>query len=271
MKRVTSGENPTVKRFLKVIGRPERSAPAQGQMEGIALAEGPRVLEMALRAGIRPTHALVTAEFASRRENSLLVDTLLDRGTYVVVVEGKALKRLSQTVTPQGIIALCRVKASALSPLPEEPVVCVDGVQDPGNMGTIIRVVDAAGFSRVVVLKGSVNPYNPKSIRASAGSIFNVEISFGEVEEVVEIANSEGRVVVGTDLKGDMDLYEYMPAGRELVVFGNETAGISQAIRAQAKVLLRIPLYGKAESLNVAASAAVLLYEWRRRMQGAKP
>ena len=266
MKRVSSGENPTVKRLLKVINKPERFAPRYGVQAGEVIVEGPRVIEMALQAGIKITHVAVTEEFTGSNENTILLDRLLGLGVYTVVLEKNALKRLSQTVTPQGIIALCRVGASEMTELPDEPVVVVDRIQDPGNMGTLIRTTDAAGFKMAVVLKGSVSPYNPKSIRASAGSVFNLKIAFTTAEELLLLASSENRRVVGTDLNGDAGLYDYKPQGRELVVFGNETRGISEEIKRASEVLLRIPIYGKAESLNVGCSAAVFLYELRQRL-----
>ncbi len=268
MKRVSSGENPTVKRFLKIIHRPEKFAPRYGVQEGEVVVEGPRVIDMAVSAGVRITHVAVTEEFIGRAENSPLMDRLLGAGVYTVVLEKNALKRLSQTVTPQGIIALCRVRASALKGLPYEPVVVVDGVQDPGNLGTLLRATDAAGFKMAVMLKGTVSPYNPKSVRASAGSVFNLRIAFATVEELLKVRDSEKRRIVGTDLKAEISLYDYTPFGRELVVFGNETMGISDGIKRASDVLIKIPVYGRAESLNVGSASAVLLYELRRRLYG---
>ncbi len=268
MKEIFSGENPTVKKFAKIISKPEKYAPHYGVKEGEIVVEGPRVIEMALQARVKVTHVAVTEEFISREENSLLVDRLLDSGAYTVVLKQNALKRLSQTVTPQGIIALCRVRVSELTVPTGGPVVVVDRIRDPGNMGTLLRTTDAAGFKMAIVLKGSVSPYNPKSIRASAGSIFNLDIAFSTAEELISLSSSNNYRIVGADLKGNTSIYDFRPDGRELVVFGNETGGISDEIRKAAEVLVRIPIYGKAESLNVGCSAAVFLYELRRRLSG---
>lgn len=266
MKRVTSEENPTVKRFLKILKKTERYAPSVKQPEGEVVAEGPRVVEMALERGIRISYCLVTNEFISDESYSNLMDELLKRKVHVVVLEQKALKKVSDTVTPQGIVAICKVKAYDRKAVSGNLVTVVDRVQDPGNMGSIVRVSDAVGIDTVMVVKGSVSPYNAKAIRASAGSIFNVNIVFCTSEDLLDISMERGYYLVGTDMRAATSVYEFKPPGPVMVVFGNETHGICDEIRKELKALIKVPIYGKAESLNVGSSAAVVLYELRRRL-----
>ncbi len=268
MKRISSEENPTIKRFLKILKKPEKFAPSIKQPEGEVIAEGPRVVEMALQRGIRIGYTLVTNQFISDERNSNLMDRLLQRKVQVIVVEHKALKRVSDTVTPQGIVAICKVKASTLADTEGDLVVVVDRVQDPGNMGSIIRVSDAVGVGSVVVIKGSVSPFNTKSIRASAGSVFNLKICFCTIEELLDFSKKRGYKLVGTDIGAELSVYDFNPAGAMMVAFGNETHGISEEIRKEAGALIKVPIYGKAESLNVGSSAAVVLYELRRKLAG---
>ena len=186
----------------------------------------------------------------------------------VVVVTDRIAAALSDTVTPQGVIAVVR-------PAPLDPgavladarlVVVLDRVGDPGNAGTAIRTADAAGADAVVLTSGSVDPHNGKCIRSSAGSVFAVPVLTGlEPAAALALAAGSGaRTTIATTLDADEDLDALIDsgalAGPTAWVFGSEAHGLDPALAAAADRRVRIPMYGGAESLNLAASVAVCLY-----------
>jgi RNA methyltransferase, TrmH family len=175
---------------------------------------------------------------------------------------------LAQTVTPQGVVAVCRVLdvslERCLAGSPALLAVCAN-VRDPGNAGTLLRVADAAGADAVLLAGSSVDPYNGKCVRASAGSLFHVPLAAGvDVEEAVSGARSVGLRVLAADGAGAVDLHEAeargLLAGPTAWMFGNEAWGLPADVAARADAVVRVPIYGRAESLNLATAAAVCLY-----------
>jgi TrmH family RNA methyltransferase len=170
---------------------------------------------------------------------------------------------LSETVTPQGLVAVCRIRTPALSDVlassPQLLAVLVEP-NDPGNVGTIVRTADAAGAD-AVVLDGGVDPYNGKSVRSSAGSVFHLPIVPGSVADVLA---AEHITTFATSADGADDLDDLITRGAlgapSAWLFGSEAHGLRGEIRERADHIVRIPIYGRAESLNLAAAAAVCLY-----------
>ncbi len=267
-KRLTSRQNRTIKHFIKVIERPEKYAPHGDMLEGEIVVEGPRPLGMALERGAKVRSVLVTEDFLKDDRHKEIVEALLQKEVSVNVVDRALMKEVSDTKTPQGIIALCRVRAYSLLDIKKPGFIVVsDGVHDPGNMGTMLRVSDAAGVRYFIALKGSVSPYNPKAVRSSAGSLFNINTVLSKREDFIKWCEEQGIPIVITDADAKESIYEFPPTGREVFVFGNETTGVSREIRSHASKVLKIPIYGKAESLNVATSAAILIYEMVRKIK----
>jgi len=189
-------------------------------------------------------------------------------------VGSDVLASLAQTVTPQGVVAVCRFVDR---PLPavvgESPalVALCANVRDPGNAGTVIRCADAAGADAVVLAGSSVDPYNGKCVRASAGSLFHLPLVAGvPVEDAVRQLHSAGLQVVAADGGGDTDLHQAQAQGVLAAptawMFGNEAWGLPPEQAALSDVVVRVPIYGRAESLNLATAAAVCLYAsaWSR-------
>ncbi len=267
-KALQSRHNPTVKRFLKILGRPEKYAPSLKNPSGEVVVEGPGPLETALEAGCRISSVLITGDTLEDRRCESLIERLTDLAVPVYVVEKDLMSRLSDTAAPQGIMAICTIEARGIndvSPGKGELLAVSDSLQDPGNTGTIIRVCDAAGIRIFVSLKGSVNPFNPKAVRASAGSVFNLDIVFSERGEFLRWCRSNDIPLLVTAPDAEMTIYEFDPRDGGAVVFGNERAGVSTEMKRAASCSLRVPIYGRAESLNVASSAAIILYEFRRK------
>jgi RNA methyltransferase, TrmH family len=180
----------------------------------------------------------------------------------------EVLASLAQTVTPQGVVAVCRfVDRPLVDVLRDRPslVALCANVRDPGNAGTVIRCADAAGADAVVLAGTSVDPYNGKCVRASAGSLFHLPLVSGvPVEGAVDAIRSAGLQVVAADGSGDTDLHQAQARGLlaspTAWMFGNEAWGLPPEQAALSDLVVRVPIYGRAESLNLATAAAVCLY-----------
>lgn len=227
------------------------------------LVEGPQVLAEALPALVS---LFVTEE--ARQRHGVLIDDALGRGVDVATVTDKALAALSETVTPQGLVGVAEFVDVPLGQLPlpsARLIVILDQVRDPGNAGTALRVADAAGADAVIFTNASVDPYNGKCVRASAGSVFHLPVVRGGDATAVLAALREARIqTLATSGEGKQDLFTMASAGQLTAptawLFGNEAHGLSDELAAAADVEVSIPIFGRAESLNVATATAVCLY-----------
>jgi TrmH family RNA methyltransferase len=231
------------------------------------LVEGPHAVGEALAAHDHEVRELFVTETAAVREPAL-IDRARSAGVTVLVVTDRVLGSLRDTVTPQGIVAVVAEPTPRLPDAlagPPRLVTMLDRVGDPGNAGTVIRTADAAGAGAVIATRGSVDAWSGKCVRATAGSVFHLPIVTGvEPGEALAAATTAGLCVLATAADGDADLDELIDgdalAAPTMWVFGNEAHGVSDDIRAAADRVVRVPMYGRAESLNLAASAAVCLY-----------
>ncbi len=196
-----------------------------------------------------------------------------ERGVEVNHVSEDVIAKITSTVTPQGIVGVAGFVNVGLDALSVEGCVAVlHEVRDPGNAGTVLRSADAAGASAVVFTETSVDVYNPKTVRASAGSVFHLPVVRG-----VTTADALGRLrargfrVLAMDARGAEDLYAADLAEPVAFVFGNEAHGLPQDVLLSADATVRLPHAGKAESLNLAAAASVCLFEWARRRRAGGP
>jgi TrmH family RNA methyltransferase len=234
------------------------------------LAEGPQAVREALALLAQEPRAVreifLTAEAEARHAD--LVSVAVAAGLPVHRVTEGVLTELAGTVTPQGLVAVCPfLDVSldvALSPRPALVTVLAQ-VRDPGNAGTVLRASDAAGAGAVVLTAGSVDPYNGKCVRASAGSLFHLPVVTGvKVGDAIDQLRAAGLRVLAADGAGPRDLDELADAG-ELAgptawLFGNEAWGLPAEVGALADAVVRVPIHGRAESLNLATAAAVCLY-----------
>jgi RNA methyltransferase, TrmH family len=188
-------------------------------------------------------------------------------GAPVEQVSERVMERLTSTVTPQGVVGIAPFVDVAIDELASTGAVAVlHEVRDPGNAGTILRSADAAGAAGVVFAGSSVDVYNPKAVRASAGSIFHVPIVRDvRTEEALSSLRARGSSVIAMDMHGDQDLFEAELPRSSTFVFGNEAHGLPSEILDAADHRVRVPHAGRAESLNLAAAATVCLFEWVRR------
>jgi len=181
---------------------------------------------------------------------------------YVVTVTSQVFKEIAQTETPQGIAAV--VEMQEVKQVHDNYVLLIDAIQDPGNLGTIIRTADAAGFSKIVLGKGTVDRYNDKVIRASQGSIFHITIEQADLIEEIPQLQEAGYSVWATTLARAKNYAEVMPSEKTAMILGNEGSGVDDNLIELADELVKIPIYGKAESLNVSIAAGILMYHMRK-------
>lgn len=167
---------------------------------------------------------------------------------------------ISSTETPQGVFAICRMPLLDVSTLKVNTYLLLDAVQDPGNLGTMIRTADAAGIDAVIVGEGTVDVYNSKVIRAAQGSHFHLPIISGHLPEWIQKLQNEQIPVYGTALEGGIPFKTVPPSTSFALLVGNEGNGVAKAHLGLTNSNLYIPLYGKSESLNVAVATGILLY-----------
>lgn len=184
-------------------------------------------------------------------------------GAVVTHVSHEVLDRLADATTPQGVVAVARTPRSQLADVVGRGLLVVlDELADPGNAGTILRTADAAGASGLVLTSGSVDPYAPKTVRAAAGSTYHLPVvEHVGLTEVVAACRDAGQRILGLDGGGELSVFDLeRPDGSLALVLGNEAHGLSEASIATLDGAVAVPIHGRAESLNVAAAAAIALY-----------
>ncbi len=252
---VLTPRSPRVVAARRLTARADRSSTDR------FLAEGPQAVGEAIAAGV--VLELFCTPAAATRHPDLLAAC---RGAVEMISE-RAAAGLSETVHPQGLVAVCGVPA-ARSPMVlrgRRLVVLLVEINDPGNAGTVLRTADAAGADSVVFSAASVDPYNGKCVRAAAGSHFHLDVGRdADAAEVIDAARGAGLRVLAAAGDGERDLDAEADAGGLAVptwwVFGHEARGLPADLAASCDARVRVPIHGRAESLNLAAAAAVCLY-----------
>lgn len=231
---------------------------------GLFLAEGVRVVEDLLASALRVRWVVTSSDFEDGDRDAALAGALEERGIPRRAVSPHVLREYAGTDSPQGIIAVAEIPSAPAEILADarSPVLVLDGVQDPGNFGALVRSAEALGAGAVVALPGTVDPWNAKAVRSAAGSSFRVPIVALGWDAAAAALRGAGYALLGAAAEG-----RPIGGGRSdlaALVVGNEGAGLSAAVRAGVDELVGIPLRGRADSLNVAAAAAILLYELTR-------
>jgi TrmH family RNA methyltransferase len=257
---LTSTRSPRVKAARQLAKRALR------QRARSFLAEGPQAVAEALASEgvVRQLFATAPAQARYRA----LVAEAARQGADVTGVSGEVMAELAQTITPQGLLAVCQfvdVPLARLAAAPGRLVVVLANVRDPGNAGTVLRTADAAGADAVVFSDASVDPYNSKCVRASAGSLFHLPVVVNaSVRDAVAALRAAGLTVLAADGRAGRPVPELAAEGLlgrpTAWLFGNEAWGLPGEVLALADSAAAVPIYGRAESLNLAAAAAVCLY-----------
>lgn len=245
METITSRTNERVRRAKALSGAKER------RETGLHLAEGEKLVLEALASGQRVRTLFIEEGF------ELPETAALSNGTELVSVSRSVLEVLSEAKTPQHTVAV--VETPSLEPpavYPEGLVVLLDCVQDPGNVGTIIRTADALGAKAVLLGAGTADPFSVKTLRASMGSGYHLPLYSADISDAIADLKKQGFTVICGHLAGSTEL---PPHGKKTaLVIGNEGNGVSDAVAAEC-LLYRLPMKGRAESLNAAVAAALLI------------
>lgn len=255
-------DNPRSPRVRAVAKLAKRHARAD---TGVFLVEGPQAVAEAL--AFRPELLVdIFITRTARDRHADLVQAATERGIDVVNVSDAVLDTMADTVTPQGVLATCRqfpISMADLLASGPRLIVVLEEVRDPGNAGTIIRAADAAGADGVILTGNSVDAYNPKVVRSTTGSIFHVPVAQnGTLDEALAAVRGAGMQVLAADVKGaDLPRVRDILTAPTAWVFGNEAHGLPDELLRLADRVVKVPIYGHAESLNLATAASVCLYE----------
>ncbi|MFI3210015.1 MAG: RNA methyltransferase [Peptostreptococcaceae bacterium] len=230
------------------------------------IVEGYRILTLAIECSALIDYVFINEDFENKEEHKTLIKDLEKLKVAVYKTTNKLFEEFCDTKNTQGVIGVVKFNPKNENELSKDDrfVLVLDRIQDPGNMGTIIRTADACGIDSIVLIKGCVDIYNPKVIRSTMGSIFDMNIVSLDEEDAIKMIKKNDFKIVSSYLDtenfyNDIE-YDYKSA----LVIGNEANGISQNIIDNSDTLVKIPIYGKAESLNAGISAAILMYEIKK-------
>jgi RNA methyltransferase, TrmH family len=245
LKHIESIQNPKVKQWKKLLTKKERDK------TGTFLVEGFHLVEEALKQRDSVLEIIVSDKTG--------LPPRWDSGEIpVTIVTEEISNSLSDTEAPQGIYAVCRQVQIEIPNA--KTYLLIDAVQDPGNLGTMIRTADAAGIDAVVVGKGSVDVYNSKVLRSAQGSHFHLPILRGDLDDWIEKLHAKNISVYGTALEGASAYTDISTEDSFALLVGNEGSGVTEELLEKTTANLYIPIYGKSESLNVAVATGILLY-----------
>ena len=259
---LTSTDNPKVRYFNSLKQNKSRKAAGKFLIEGIHL------VGEAMQAGLID-RILYSETVLKTSEGKNLMGKIISSGVQSEEASVQVINHLSSVETPQGILASVNPKASDLGNLFEKPdplIIVACGIQDPGNLGTMIRTADAAGCSGIILTAGTVDPYNDKVIRASSGSIFHLNMV--KIDDIIELVSSlkrRGVKVISTVVDADKEYYLADYSGPSAILIGSESKGLSPEIERLSDETVAIPMLGGVESLNAAVSCAVIMYEALRQ------
>jgi len=259
---ITSNHNLLIKEIKGLEIRKNR------EEKGLFIAEGLRFVEESVKEKALIDKIVVSNAFLEGKSGMDVMDRIHNIGLPCYVVSDKIFKEISDTRTPQGILAVIKKKDALIGDIikSNNKIVMLESLQDPGNMGTIIRTADAAGMTGVVLSKGCVDVYNRKVLRSTMGSIFHLPIHrtddfIGAINEL----KAKGIKVYASHLDGNINYYDINDYNNIAVIIGNEANGISDEAAMAADCLIRIPMPGRAESLNASVAAGILMYEVLRK------
>ena len=235
------------------------------EKHSLFVAEGVRSTEELLRSGLTIRGALVAPQLADAPRGQSLRAALDRSGAAIEEVSEKDFRSAAETESPQGILAIGEAPQRTVDTLDvgaECRLLVLDGLQDPGNVGTIVRTAAALGATATIALPGTVDLWNPKVIRSSMGAQFSHPAFHASMEEIVYLLDGKGIELWATDAGGSPLDRGAAPA-RLAIAVGNEGSGLSAAVRAKAKRTISVPIAAKVESLNVAVATGIILYQLR--------
>lgn len=261
---ITSTANPTIKQIRRLAERKER------QQTGLFYVEGLRIVGEAVDRGWKITHLIVSSELLSSLFGQQLVQQYRSAGGSVIEVSAEVFRSISAKDGPQGIGAVVEQRWSQLeqvTPKVKQLWVALDSIQDPGNLGAILRTLDAVGGRGVILLDQSTDPYDPAAVRGSMGAIFSLELVKTSFSRFAEWKRYQRIPIVGTSDKAANDYHYADYPDLFILLMGSERQGLQEHHLALCDQVVRIPMLGRSDSLNLAIATAVILYEvynhWR--------
>jgi TrmH family RNA methyltransferase len=260
---ISSTANDTVK-LLKSLDRKKVRVET-----GMFLAEGARLAEEALNNGWQPAYAFAGVQALERQQTADLLARMKKAGARVLTASEKVLATVSRKDNPQTVIAAFRQRLTKLEDFPADGAkrwVALYEVRDPGNLGTVVRTSDAAGVDGVILIGQTCDPFSVEAVRATMGSLFAMPIASASFDEFNTWRKAAGARMVAASMRGAHahDKADY--GQRSVVLMGNEQSGLPIEVEAQCDELVLIPMMGKADSLNMASAASVMIYEaWRAK------
>lgn len=259
MQIISSKDNEIIKNIRKLKEKKYRD------IEGNYLIEGIKLVKEAITENADIKQIVICEECLNSGE--LDKDTLYEIAKFnIIYVTKKVFDILTDVKTPQGIIAVIGKKnVSELVDYAQDIIIALDDIQDPGNLGTILRTVDSANLNQIILSKGSADPYNPKVVRSTMGAIFRVNIIEADnlKEKLLEAQENDFKIMV-TSLNTKNSIYD-VDFNKKVIVIGNEANGVSAQIQEIADEKVKIPMLGKTESLNASVAAGIMIYEYVRR------
>ena len=262
LRRIEGRHNALVKELRQAFSRAELTS------DGYCAIEGFRILEEAIRSGLR-FRAVFFSESAVPRAEKLL--SQLGAQVETLLLADKLLSSAVPSDAPQGVAALVRWKQlsreDVLAKSPAGPILVIAGVQDPGNLGTILRSAEAFGAGGVLLGEGTVSPYNPKVVRASAGSVFRVSLARAKLSQSLGWMKDHGLRLIGTASHKGTPLDQAKMAGPLAIFVGSEGSGLPRDLIKEMNDMVAIPQVPQVESLNVGVAASIVLYEVMRQKQ----
>ena len=259
---ITSRQNPRIVAARRLVERKHR------RQQGRFLVEGVKLLELALRAGARPRAVFVCYQELAPEAAGLL-EHLQAAGAELLPVSSTVMQALAEREAAEGLVATFDLFEASLDDLPlagNDLVLLLDRLQDPGNLGTLIRTADAVGAAGVVLLEPCVDPFDPKVVRGSMGSIFHVPlVRTSDAAATLAALRGRGLRIVAADAHRGVDWGDGLWQGSVALALGNEARGLSPDVIPHVAAWVRLPIPGQAESLNVAVAGGVLMYAWLRQ------
>ncbi|MGE3143656.1 MAG: TrmH family RNA methyltransferase [Hyphomonadaceae bacterium] len=259
--RVTSAANPSVKLLKSLASKKGR------QETGLFLAEGARLAHEAAELGFWPEIMLISESVLDRPYAARLAEGAQLAGARVIAASERVLEQIARRENPQAVIGAYRQRwAEPDALLQSDLCVALNEVRDPGNLGTILRTCDAVGAGGAILIGNCCDPFSVEAVRASMGSIFAAPVARASFEEANAARKARGADLIGTSLKGHTPHDAPKADNPILLMMGNEQAGLPPELEDACDELVRIPMRGHADSLNLAAATAIMLYDiWRRR------
>lgn len=258
--QITSASNPLIKTLKSLHLKKGRAE------TGLFLAEGARLAVEAADLGVWPETLIYSPAALERPQVRGLIAEAEGRRVRVIETSESVLGQISKRDNPQTVIGAYKQALSPLDAIDGETVVALEGIRDPGNLGTILRTADSTGAAGVVLIGESCDPFSVEAVRASMGSLFAMKLARASFDELLRYRKARGAQMMGLSLKGSALDGAAVAPGKAIVLMGNEQSGLPEGMEAECDTLVKLPMRGRADSLNLAIATGVMLYDlWRRR------